>query len=103
MSAVIESTSSLSTWETIRRGLRISPEMRAGLGVTLGLALLTTVGRVVVPFVVQQTTDHGLLAPGGPDVGLVWRTVALGAFVVTLTALCAYAVNVRLFRASEGG
>jgi putative ABC transport system ATP-binding protein len=103
MSAVIESTSSLSTWETIRRGLRISPEMRAGLGVTLGLALLTTVGRVVVPFVVQQTTDHGLLAPGGPDVGMVWRTVALGACIVTLTALCAYAVNVRLFRASEGG
>jgi putative ABC transport system ATP-binding protein len=103
MSAVIESTSSLSTWQTVKRGLRISPEMRAGLGVTLGLALLTTVGRVVVPFVVQQTTDHGLVAPGGPDVALVWRTVALGASIVALTAMCAYAVNVRLFRASEAG
>ena len=103
MSTVIEATSGLSTWQTVKRGLRLSPEMRAGLGVTLVLALLTTVGRVVVPFVVQQTTDHGLLAAGGPDLALVWRTVALGAAVVVVTAVCAYAVNVRLFRASEAG
>lgn len=103
MSSVIESASRLSTRGTVRRGLTLSPEMRAGLAVTLLLAGLTTVGRIVVPFVVQQTTDQGLLAEGGPDTALVWRTVALGALVVLLSGACAYVVNVRLFRASERG
>jgi ATP-binding cassette subfamily B protein len=103
VSAVIEATSTLSTWQTVKRGLTLSPEMRRGLGVTLLLAALMTTGRIVVPFVVQQTTDRGLLVPGGPDTALVWRTVAIGAAVVLATALCAYAVNVRLFTASERG
>lgn len=103
MSTSIEATSSLGTWATLRRGLDLSPELRRGLGVTLALAAVTTVGRVVVPLVVQQTTDHGLLAKGGVDAPLVWRYCLLALVAVALTALCAYAVNVRLFRASESG
>jgi putative ABC transport system ATP-binding protein len=57
----------------------------------------------VVPFVVQQTTDHGLLGAGGPDPGLVLRYVLLALVAVVVTATTAYAVNVRLFRASEAG
>ena len=103
MSTTISSTSHLGTRDTLRRGLELSPELRRGLAVTLVLAALTTAGRVVVPLAVQQVTDHGLLAEGGPDTGLVWRYVGLAAIVVLLTALCSYAVNVRLFRASESG
>ena len=103
MSTSIESTSHLGTWATLRRGVELSPEIRRGLGVTLALAAVTTTGRVVVPLAVQQVTDHGLLAEGGPDTGLVWRYVGLAAVAVLLTALTAYAVNVRLFRASESG
>lgn len=103
MSTSIESTSHLGTRATLRRGLELSPELRTGIWVTLALAAVTTAGRVVVPLVVQQTTDHGLLAEGGPDTALVWRYVGLGAVAVLLTALSAYAVNVRLFRASESG
>lgn len=103
MSSTISSTSHLGTRDTLRRGLELSPELRRGLAVTLLLAALTTAGRVVVPLAVQQVTDHGLLAEGGPDTALVWRYVGLAAIVVLLTALCSYAVNVRLFRASESG
>jgi len=103
VSTTISSTSHLGTRDTLRRGLELSPELRRGLAVTLVLAALTTAGRVVVPLAVQQVTDHGLLAEGGPDTGLVWRYVGLAAIVVLLTALCSYAVNVRLFRASESG
>ncbi|HEY7719310.1 MAG TPA: ABC transporter ATP-binding protein [Pedococcus sp.] len=103
MSTTIGATSGLGTLATLRRGLDLSPELRQGLGVTLGLAALTTAGRVVVPLAVQQTTDHGLLAEGGPDTALVWRLVGLAALAVVVTAVSAYAVNVRLFRASEAG
>lgn len=103
MSSTIDRTSSLGTLDTLRRGLTLSPEIKQGLGITLGLAAVTTVGRIVVPFVVQQTTDHGLLGAGGPDPGLVTRLVLLALVAVVATALSAYAVNVRLYRASEAG
>jgi putative ABC transport system ATP-binding protein len=103
MSTSIEATSGLGTAATLRRGLELSPELRRGIGVTLALAAVTTLGRVVVPFVVQQTTDHGLLGKGGPDPALVTRYVLLALITVVTTALSAYAVNVRLFRASEAG
>ena len=99
----IESSSHLGTWATLKRGVHLSPELRKGIGVTLGLALVSTIGRVLVPFVVQQTTDHGILAAGGPDVALVVRMVLLAAGAVLLTAVTSYFVNVRLFRSSEAG
>ena len=91
------------TWATVRRGLDLSPELRRGAVVTLLLALLTTAGRVVVPVVIQRVTDDALTAPGGPDIGLVHRYLAVAAAVVIVTAGAAYAVNVRLFTAAEGG
>ena len=88
---------------TIRRGLSYSPEIRAGLGLTLVLALVATAGRVVVPIAVQQTVDRGLLNPAGPDLGFVrWMCLAAG-IAVLVTAGCAYLMNVRLFRTTECG
>ncbi len=92
-----------STWSTLRRGLALSPELTRGIWVTIGLAGLMTLGRVVIPVAVQQVTDHGFGAPGGVDTGYVWRLVAVCAVVVLLTAWCGYLVNVRLFTASESG
>jgi ATP-binding cassette, subfamily B, bacterial len=103
VSTSIESTSGLGTMATLRRGLQLSPELRRGLGVTLALAAVTTLGRVVVPFVVQQTTDNGLLGDNGPQPDLVLRYVLIALVAVVVTALTAYGVNVRLFRSSEAG
>src|SRR3954469_19794565 len=92
-----------SVVETLRRGLQLSPEIRTGFWATLALAAVATAGRVVVPFAVQQTIDRGLLAPGGPDAGAVSTLLLAAAGVVVLTAVCAYWVNLRLFRATESG
>src|ERR1035437_8378801 len=100
---VIESSQQLGTWATLRRGLELSPELRKGIGVTVMLALISTLGRVVVPFVVQQTTDRGILAASGADLGGGVRLVLLAACGVGLTAGTSYFVNVRLFRASGSG
>jgi putative ABC transport system ATP-binding protein len=103
VSTSIDATSSLGTMATLKRGLDLSPELRRGLGITLSLAAVTTVGRIVVPFVVQQTTDKGLVGKNGPDPGLVTTYVLFALIAVVLTAASAYAVNVRLFRSSEAG
>ncbi|MBC8090818.1 MAG: ABC transporter ATP-binding protein [Pseudonocardia sp.] len=86
---------------TIRRGLRLTPELRVGLAGTLALALAATAGRIVVPVTVQQALDRGVRAEGGPDLGVIATLVAIAAGVVVLTALCASAMNIRLFTVSE--
>lgn len=90
-------------WATLRRGLALSPEFRAGLPVTLLLALAATGGRVLVPVAVQQTIDQGLLGPDGPDSARVRDAVLLAAVATLLTAAAAYLLNVRLFRTTEHG
>jgi putative ABC transport system ATP-binding protein len=81
----------------------MSPEMSKGIGVTLLLATVATVGRIVVPFAVQQTIDRGLTAPGGADPSAVTPLLAAAAALLLVTGSCSYVVNLRLFRASEGG
>jgi ATP-binding cassette, subfamily B, bacterial len=96
-------SSQLNTLDTLRRGLQLSPELRRGLWVTILLAGVAALGRVLVPFVVQQVTDNGILAEGGPDVGFVMTAVLLAAGVVLITSYASYLVNLRLFRAAESG
>jgi len=96
-------SSELGTLDTLRRGLQLSPELRRGLWVTVVLAGIAALGRVLVPFVVQQATDNGILAEGGPDVGFVLTAVLVGAGVVVLTSYASYLVNLRLFRSAESG
>jgi len=99
----IESGQERSTWQTLRRGVHLSPELRRGIGVTVALAILSTLGRVLIPFVVQRTTDEGILAQGGPDRDAVLRYILLALGGVVVTMISAYFVNIRLFTASENG
>jgi ATP-binding cassette, subfamily B, bacterial len=89
--------------DTLRQGIRVSPELKRGWFVTLLLALAMTAGRIVIPIAVQKAIDNGLTAPGGPDVAYVaWMCLAC-AIGVVLTAGASYLTTVRLARNSEGG
>jgi putative ABC transport system ATP-binding protein len=90
------------SFATLLHGLRLAPEFRAGLSVTLTLAVLSTAGRVVVPLAVQQTIDHGLSGPT-PDLALVRWACALAGLAVLVTAVANYLMNVRLYRTTENG
>jgi putative ABC transport system ATP-binding protein len=90
------------SFATLAHGLRLTPELREGLVVTLLLALLATAGRVVVPVAVQQTIDNGLSGPE-PDLGLVRLAVGLAAVALVVTAYASYLTNVRLYRTAENG
>ncbi len=99
----IGESSGLSTMATVRRGLQLSPELRQGVWITVALALVATLGRVLIPFVVQQTTDNGIMAQGGPDISFVVTAIVIAAAAVVLTSLAQYLVNLRLFTAAESG
>ena len=90
-----------NAWDTLRRGLRLSPELRRGLPLTLLIAVLATSGRVIGPVAVQLTIDRGLLAPGGADFGEVARLTALAGVAVVLTGACAGLMQYRLSRSAE--
>ena len=91
----------MTAWQVIRQGVRRSPALRDGIGVTLLLAALSTIGSSVVPIVIQVMVDKGF--EGGVDRSTVWSYVAGAAVIVAITGACAYATKVRLFVASERG
>ncbi|MBL7509356.1 ABC transporter ATP-binding protein, partial [Frankia nepalensis] len=85
-----------------RRLRRLVPEATKGIGVTLLLALVATAGKIVIPLVVQQTLDRGISGSDGVDLGFVYAAVALAAAAIVVTAGATYAMNLRLYTASEG-
>ncbi len=93
----------LGVLATLRRGVRISPELIAGGWVTLILAVVAAAGRIVVPITVQRTVDTAILAPTGPDGGRVAGLTLLAGACLVVAGLCSALVNVRLFRSTEAG
>lgn len=86
---------------TLRRGLALSPDLRNGLLGTLAFAVVSMAGRVAVPVAIQQGIDRGLLAEGGPDVGVVATVAVATAAMLVVTTACGYAMMVRLFTVTE--
>ncbi len=103
MSTALHTGEDIGAWETIRRGVRHSPELVEGIGRTLLLAVLASVGQVIVPIAIQQTVDKGLRGPDGPDVTFTtWLALAAGAAIV-VTSWASYAMTARLFSTAERG
>ncbi|MEU8226858.1 ABC transporter ATP-binding protein [Kribbella sp. NPDC048915] len=89
--------------QTLKDGLKVSPELSRGWWLTGILALIMTAGRIVVPIAVQQTIDRGLSAAGGPDMSYVAWMCLICALGVILTAGASYLTTVRLAINSEHG
>src|SRR4051794_24616388 len=85
----------------LRRGLRESPEMRAGIGFTIALALADTVGRLLIPILIQVVIDHGINGAEGFRPGFVYASCAAAAVAVVLIYFSRRAAYARLTRASE--
>jgi ABC-type multidrug transport system fused ATPase/permease subunit len=99
----MDSGEQISAWRTIGRGIELSPELKEGFWGTLALALLATLGRVVVPIAVQQTLDRGLKAPGGPDTGFMTTMAVVAAAAIVVTSAASFLMTSRLFASAERG
>jgi len=89
------------TLATVRRGLRLSPELRPGMAGTIALAVVQMAGRVAVPIAVQQGIDHGIRGAGGPDLGFVVKVVAITFAALMISTVAGYLMTRRLFTVSE--
>jgi ATP-binding cassette, subfamily B, bacterial len=92
-----------SAWSTLKRGFELSPELLDGVWGTFACAVVATFGRIVVPVAVQQTLDHGVNAPGGPDTGFTVRMALIALVSIVATGTASYLMTSRLFRSAERG
>jgi putative ABC transport system ATP-binding protein len=90
-----------SAVHTIGRGLEEVPVLRHGLGVTWLLAAIGAVGRVVVPVLLQQAIDRGIIGADGVRVGLVATLAAVAAVALIIAAVAQRQAVVRLGMRSE--
>ncbi len=92
---------SIRALQVLRRGIAASPELRAGIRSTIGLALVVAAGRLVIPVSIQQILDRGVSGPDGVRVDVVVVScVVAGVVIVGLAALNRVAY-LRLVNAAE--
>ena len=89
-----------SAWRTFRRGFSLSPELRAGLAGTLGLAVVSMIGRAIVPIAVQMGIDHGLRT-NPVRAGVVLEVAVITIAILCITTTCGYLMIRRLYQVSE--
>ena len=87
-------------YNTVRDGLRLSPELRKGLIGTVVIAVVATAGRVVVPIAIQQILDRGF-TDSGVDMTLVTQMTMLALLAVVITGVATGWMHLRLAKVSE--
>jgi ATP-binding cassette, subfamily B, bacterial len=89
-----------SSFAVLRRGIRDSPELRAGLGFTVIISLGVVIAHLTTPVLIQLVFDHGFDGGFRPVYVGTICSVALG--LVALTFVASRSAARRLVRAAEG-
>ncbi len=82
----------------MRRGLEVSPELRRGIRVSVGFAVVAAIGKLIVPILVQQVLDRGV-SPYRP--GFVYGATALTVAIIACVLWLSRVAYIRLVHASE--
>ncbi|MCC6224815.1 MAG: ABC transporter ATP-binding protein [Microthrixaceae bacterium] len=83
----------------LRRGLAASPVLRAGVRASVGLALFSAAGKLVVPIALRQILDRGFV--GGFRATFVYATTGLAALATVAVALLNRVVYLRMVRYAQ--
>jgi ATP-binding cassette, subfamily B, bacterial len=89
-----------SSFAVLRRGIRDSPELRAGLGFTVIISLGVVIAHLTTPVLIQLVFDHGF--DGGFRPMYVGTICAVAFGFVALTFVASRSAARRLVRAAEG-
>jgi ATP-binding cassette, subfamily B, bacterial len=84
----------------LRRGLRATPELRVGLAFTLAAAVTTAAGKLLVPILIQQILDRGVLGDGFRAGFTIAACSVTAALIIGLYWLSRWTF-LRLVRAAE--
>jgi putative ABC transport system ATP-binding protein len=90
-----------SATTTIGRGLEEAPILRQGLGLTWLLAAIGAGGRVVIPILIQQSIDRGIIGRNEVDMSFVVTCAVIGVGALLIAGLCQRTAVVRLGVRSE--
>ncbi len=85
----------------LRRGIAVTPELRAGIWFTVAMAVVNALGRLAVPVLIQQALDNGVLNPHGFDGRFVYTSCAATFVAVVVAYFVGWATYRRLIRAAE--
>jgi len=85
----------------LRRGFAQSPELGRGLRLTVLFAIIGSVGRLIIPVLIQQVIDKGLLADDGFNASFTVTACASAAVIVIGVMLLARITYVRLVTTAE--
>lgn len=96
-----DSAPDVGAMTVLRRGFRASPELRSGIWVTLAMASLAAAGRLVIPVLVQQVLDRGVIGDEGYQAGTVWGLSLVAMVVVVIVMVASRASYIRLVRVAE--
>jgi ATP-binding cassette subfamily B protein len=87
--------------ELVRRGFRATPELKAGIGFTIAMAMTMTAGRLLIPILIQQIFDRGLTGPQGFRPRFVYSACAIAVALVVLVYFAGRLTYQRMVRATE--
>ncbi|MDH3753725.1 MAG: ABC transporter ATP-binding protein/permease [Acidimicrobiia bacterium] len=85
--------------DTLRRGLRRTPVLRAGLAWSVAFGLLWAGGRLAIPILVQLIIDRGF--DDGFDRGYVYTASGVTLGIVLVVTTSALVAKLRMIRAAE--
>lgn len=85
----------------LRRGFAQSPELGRGLRLTILFAIIGSVGRLIIPVLIQQVIDKGLLADDGFNARFTVTACAAAAVIVIAVMLLSRITYVRLVTTAE--
>jgi ATP-binding cassette, subfamily B, bacterial len=88
-----------SSFGVLRRGIRESPALRAGLPLTVVISLGAVAAHLTTPILIQLVFDHGFDGGFRPD--FVFAVCGIGFAIVALTYVAGRVAARRLVRASE--
>lgn len=85
----------------LRRGVANSPELKAGLLVTVAMSLFVATGRLVIPVLIQQILDRGVRGDQGYQPGFVLAACLVAVAVIMVVAVASRATYYRLVNVAE--
>ncbi len=86
----------------LKRGIAASPELKVGIWFTIAMAIAAAIGRLVIPILVQQILDRGILGPDGYRPGFVYAACGVALVVVVAVWWASRITYLRLMITAEG-
>ena len=85
----------------LRRGLKVSPELRSGVVITVLMALIVASGSLAIPILIQQILDKGLTGSDGLDSGFVYTSCIIALVLIVVVTITQRATYNRLVKIAE--